>query len=181
VLAGCFFVAGSGITAGHAKTGDTVKSLEAFKVVQGVVTGSRCMNCHTVVGWPTQGDDQHRHTFNVMRGPDGRGAAGLRCATCHLDRNMDAANVPGAKDWHMAPVSMGWTGLTPRALCLALLDTSRNGGKSGEQLLEHLRSDPLVLWAWAPGGKRKPPEVSHAAFMKAAEAWVGSGAAGPAS
>ena len=37
-------------------------SVAAFRVVHSVVTHPRCMNCHTTVGWPTQGDDQRRHT-----------------------------------------------------------------------------------------------------------------------
>jgi monofunctional biosynthetic peptidoglycan transglycosylase len=63
----------------------------------------------------------------------------------------------------------------------ALLDKSRNGERSGAKVVEHFRSEALVLWAWAPGGKRKPPSVSHPAFVKAAETWIAAGAACPAS
>ena len=154
-------------------------SVAAFREVAKVLASPRCMNCHTTVAWPTQGDDRHRHTFNVLRGTDGAGPAGMRCSTCHQDRNQDAMSIPGAKNWRMASLSMGWTGLSPAALCKALLDPAKNGGRTGEKVIEHLRADPLVLWAWTPGGKRKPPEIAHAAFLAAAETWIKNGAACP--
>lgn len=154
-------------------------SVAAFRTMYSVLTHPRCMNCHTTVAWPTQGDRQVRHTFNVTRGPDGRGTPGMKCTTCHLATNQTAGNVPGAPDWHMAPLAMGWTGLTPAALCKALLDPARNGGRSGARVIEHLKGDPLVLWAWTPGGKRSVPPVLHAKFVEAAETWVRLGAACP--
>ncbi len=156
-------------------------SAAAFRVVYSVLTHPRCMNCHTTVNWPTQGERQVRHNFNVLRGPDGRGPAGMKCSTCHQEANQAVGNVPGAPDWHMAPVAMGWTGLGPAALCQALKDPARNGGRSGGQVIAHLKGDPLVLWAWAPGGKRSAPPVLHAKFVEAAEAWIRLGGACPAS
>lgn len=161
-------------------TADKAASAAAFLEAAKVLNHPRCMNCHTTVDWPTQGDDQHRHTFNVVRGPEGKGPAGMRCATCHQAQNQDSMNIPGAKDWHMAPLSMGWTGLSPAALCASLLDSKRNGGRSGAKVIEHTRADPLVLWAWAPGGKRKPPEMQHKTFVTALETWLKRGAHCPA-
>lgn len=154
-------------------------SVAAFREVAKVLNHPRCMNCHTTVAWPTQGDNRQRHTFNVVRGPDGFGPPGMRCTTCHQDKNQDAMNIPGAKNWHMAPISMGWTGLSPAQLCKALLDPTKNGGKTGEKVIEHMRSDPLVLWAWSPGAKRTTPELSHAKFVAAAETWIKKGAECP--
>ena len=159
---------------------DKAASVAAFLEAVKVFNHPRCLNCHTTVDWPTQGDDRHRHTFNVMRGPDGRGAPGMRCTNCHQDKNQDAMKIPGAKDWHMAPLSMGWTGLSPTALCAAVLDPKRNGGRTGEKVIEHTRADPLVLWAWTPDGARKPPDASHQAFVAALETWVKKGAHCPA-
>ena len=159
---------------------DDAASLKAFADVAKVLTHPRCMNCHTTTGWPTVGDDSHRHPFNVARGTDDRGAAGLHCATCHQDENQDTANIPGAKDWHMASLTMAWTGLSPGALCRALLDPKRNGGRTGDKVIDHMRADPLVLWAWAPGGKRAPPGLAHKDFIAAAETWIKNGAHCPA-
>ena len=151
-------------------------SAAAFREMAKVLASPRCMNCHTTVAWPTQGDDRHRHTFNVARGPDGGGPPGMRCTTCHQEKNQSAMNIPGAKNWRMASLTMGWTGLAPNALCKALLDPAKNGGRTGDKVIEHIKSDPLVLWAWAPGSNRKAPELAHAAFIAAAETWIKKGA-----
>ncbi len=166
-------------SSGAAKVPVESESVAAFRVVESVIAHPRCMNCHTTVGWPTQSDDRHRHMFNVLRGADGRGPMGMKCTTCHQDKNQVTANVPGAKDWHMAPLSMGWTGLTGSLLCKALLDPAKNGGRAGEKVIEHMRADPLVLWAWSPGPKRSVPPVSHNQFLAAAQTWIRKGAECP--
>ena len=159
------------VPAADAKDPSVAAFLEAVKVLN----HPRCMNCHTTANWPTQGEDQHRHTFSVVRGPDGRGPSGMRCANCH-----QAMSVPGAKDWRMAPLSMGWTGLSAGALCAQLSDPKQNGGRTGEKVIEHVRADALVLWAWTPGGKRKPPDLPHKAFVAALQTWLDKGAHCPA-
>lgn len=163
---------------GRAASTDEAASVAAFQTVAKVLNHPRCMNCHTTVAWPTQGDDRKRHAFNVARGTDDRGAAGLRCTTCHKDKNV--ANIPGAKDWHMAPLAQGWTDLTPGALCRALVDPKKNGNRTGAKIIEHLHADALVLWAWTPGAKRAAPPVSHKDFLAAAQTWIKTGAHCPA-
>ena len=59
------------------------EGLAAWQQIYSVVTHPRCLNCHTAKNYPEQGDDRHRHQFNVVRGPEGRGVPGLTCATCH--------------------------------------------------------------------------------------------------
>jgi hypothetical protein len=39
--------------------------------------------------------------------------------------------------------------------------------------------DPLVAWAWNPGGERQPPPVSHAEFAHQVRQWIDSGAVSP--
>ena len=57
--------------------------LAAWQQVYSVLTHPRCINCHTATNYPEQGDDRHRHLFNIVRGPGGKGVPGLNCATCH--------------------------------------------------------------------------------------------------
>lgn len=178
MFAGAFMLATIEIRSSATAADDKAASLAAFDTVAKVLTHPRCLNCHTSTAWPTQGDDRHRHMFNVVRGTDDKGAPAMRCASCHKDKNV--ANIPGAKDWHIAALSQAWTGLTPAALCQALLDPAKNGGLTGEQVVAHVRTAPLVLWAWAPGGNRTAPPVTHADFVKAAETWVKKGANCPA-
>lgn len=159
---------------------DRATSLAAFAQVASVLMSPRCQNCHTVSTFPTQGDDRHRHTMNVMRGSDGHGAAGLPCTTCHGRSNNAASGVPGAdEDWHLAPLGMGWQGLSGHELCQHLKDPGHNGGRTGAGVIEHLGT-PLVKWAWAPGTNadgvpRTTPPIGYDAFLAAARTWVAGG------
>jgi hypothetical protein len=163
---------------------DPAASLAAFARVAQVLKSPRCQNCHTVSGFPTQGDDRHRHQMNVMRGADGHGAAALHCATCHGKSNNPASGVPGADDdWHLAPLSMGWQGLSTRQLCLHLKDPQRNGQRTAAAVIDHLKTH-LVSWAWEPGTDahgvpRSVPPLSYADFLRAANSWVATGQACP--
>jgi hypothetical protein len=69
--------------------------LAAWQKVYSVLTTPRCINCHTATNYPEQGDDRHRHSFNVVRGPGGKGVPGLNCATCHQSANVIALVSPG--------------------------------------------------------------------------------------
>ncbi|OKO92184.1 hypothetical protein AC629_01085 [Bradyrhizobium sp. NAS80.1] len=160
------------------------ESRAAFAVVATVIGSPRCQGCHTQSEFPRQGDDQHRHLFNVMRGPDDGGALGLPCTTCHGQANNAASGVPGADEaWRLAPISMGWEGLTTADICRHLKDPVHNGRRIGEQVVDHLRTG-LVKWAWSPGtdahGRaRTTPSVPYFDFIAAAEMWVQTGEACP--
>jgi hypothetical protein len=54
-------------------------------------------------------------------------------------------------------------------------DPARNGRRTPAMLLEHMESEPLVLWAWHPGGNRTPPPLSHEAFVNEMKAWIAAG------
>ncbi len=147
----------------------------SFEPVAQVLMHPRCINCHQVEA-PRQGDLRLRHTQGVLRGPDGRGAPGMTCVACHQDANMADGRVPGAPKWHLAPLSMNWEGLGKGAICRQLKDPARNGGKRGAQaVVEHMKADPLVLWAWEPGAARTRPPMSHADFVAALQAWARDG------
>jgi len=165
-----------------AQTPASGSSEQLFKRMFVVLEHPRCMNCHTGEAFPRQGDDHHRHTMNVLRGPDDRGAAGLRCGTCHQSTNQSASGVPGAPDWHLAPVRMAWVGLTAGQLCRALRNPSL-GGMSPDQMLAHFNTG-LVRWAWEPGvnaqGRgRVTPSLSYDEFVSVTKLWIASGAACP--
>jgi hypothetical protein len=66
-------------------------------------------------------------------------------------------------------------GKSSKDLCEQLRDPKRNGGKTPEQLLEHVAKDPLVLWGWAPGTGRAPVPVPHEEFVRAMKAWIEGG------
>jgi hypothetical protein len=156
--------------------------LAAFETVRSVLQHPRCQNCHVPGDAPLQLDDGRVHALNVKRGPDGKGAPGLGCATCHGGANPPASfgprTPPGAPNWSLPPPrhKMVFAGLTSGALCKTVKDPRKNGGKDLAALTEHVAHDKLVLWGWQPGGDREPVPVPHADFMAAWNQWVAAGA-----
>ncbi|MEL6843612.1 MAG: hypothetical protein AAFP02_10385 [Bacteroidota bacterium] len=156
-------------------------SAEAFDVMMKVITHKRCLNCHPAGDQPRQGEDSHLHYFGVQRGEDGHGLDALQCSTCHQSENNLFSGVPGAPHWHLAPRSMAWEGMGRTEIAKAMLDRSKNGNRSLEEIEHHLTSDPLVLWAFDPGinnegEPREKPPVSKEEFIKAVKQWVAEGA-----
>jgi mono/diheme cytochrome c family protein len=171
---------------GQAAPPPAAKSAALFVHIATVLQSPRCMNCHTDTAhpFPRQGDDRHRHLFNVQRGPDGLGAPGLHCSTCHQPTNNVASGVPGAAGWRLAPLSMAWEGLSVAQICRELVDRTRNGGRDAAALADHFAHETLVNWAWSPGvdhnGRpRTPPPLSHDEFNRLVEGWLAAGMACP--
>ncbi|HVM68745.1 MAG TPA: hypothetical protein VM204_02790 [Gaiellaceae bacterium] len=155
------------------------RSAAIFVEASRVLLHPRCVSCHPAGDAPLQGDAATLHDPPVVRGDADEGAPGLECTSCHQDRNLELARVPGAPGWHLAPRSMAWQGRSPRTLCEQLKDPARNGGKSLEAIVEHAGHDPLVAWGWRPGHGRTPAPGSQGAFGALIGAWVEHGAACP--
>lgn len=160
---------------------DAVISAAAFEAMVPVLHHPRCMNCHSTGDFPRQGDDSHRHTMNVRRGPEGQGVAGLKCSTCHQDRNLVGEHMPpGAPDWHLPSSSeaMIWEGLSDLQLCELFKNPAQNGHRTVKQIVQHM-STPLVLWGWHPGDGRTPIPVPENEFLAKVADWASHGAACP--
>lgn len=71
---------------------------------------------------------------------------------------------------------MGWFRLTHAEIAEALLDPTKNGDRTFDDLLHHMSEEPLVLWAWNPEADRTPPPVSHEEFVQTLEEWLDAGA-----
>ena len=171
---------GGGSTAPASVTRD--EGLGAFETVRAVLQHPRCQNCHPPGDAPLQYDDGLPHGQLVTRGPEGKGVPGLECATCHRETNPPDSygpnQPPGAPNWHLPPAhtKMVFLGLSSSELCRMLKDPKNTGGKDLPALLEHVRSDPLVLWGWTPGVGRAPVSIPHAEFVRAFERWLAAGA-----
>ena len=160
---------------------DKQRAVALFTEAGKVIQHPRCVNCHPAGDRPMQGEDSRPHQPLVVRGDDGLGAIGMRCTTCHGPANFDSGRVPGHPTWHIAPIEMAWAGKSLREICEQIKDPKRNGGKSMEQLVEHMAEDTLVGWGWAPGVGREPAPGTQKEFGELIRAWVESGAACPAS
>lgn len=165
-----------------AQTTKDADSIRAFSAVASVLTSPRCLNCHVPNDGPLQGDDNHPHTMNVKRGPDGRGTPAMRCTNCHQDTNSQLPHAPpGRPDWRLPPPSLPlvWKGLSIAGICRSVKNPATNGGMSMAQLIEHVRDDPFVNWAWNPGPGRTLPAITHDEFVARFTEWVQTGAACP--
>lgn len=152
------------------------RSAALFEEMARVFQHPRCANCHPTDDRPRQGMAQVIHDPPVWRGPDGHGAAGSHCDTCHQEANSTVSRVPGAEGWHLAPVEMAWLGRSPAEICDQLKDPARNGQRSLEDLHTHLSEDPLVAWGWSPGTDRAPAPGTQAQLAALTRAWIDTGA-----
>lgn len=155
------------------------RSRALFLEASRVLTHPRCVNCHPDGDVPRQGMELALHDPPVRRGHEGRGVAGMECSSCHQDRNQPLTRVPGAPNWHLAPIEMAWVGRSAADICRQLKDPSRNGGKSLAQIVEHNARDELVGWGWAPGPGREPAPGTQEQFGAIVAAWVETGAECP--
>jgi hypothetical protein len=170
-----------------ARADDRDDALAAFETVRAVLQHPRCQNCHIPGDAPLQLDDGRVHGQNVKRGPDGHGAPGFPCSTCHATANPPASYgphvPPGAPTWHLPPprTKMVFIGLSSAELARTLKDPKATGGKDLPALLEHVAHDKLVLWGWDPGVGRAPVSVPHAEFVAKFKRWIDAGAPVPGS
>lgn len=155
------------------------RSRALFLEASRVLLHPRCSNCHPDGDVPAQGMEMRPHQPPVTRGPEDRGVVGMQCMSCHQDRNVELARVPGAPNWHLAPRQMAWVGKRPRQICEQMKDPKRNGGKSLEQIIEHNAHDALVGWGWSPGHDREPAPGTQEQFGAIVAAWVETGAECP--
>ncbi len=157
--------------------------------IYSVLSSPRCLNCHTMTDFPRQTDLRYAHIYGVMRGPDDRGLPQLRCDSCHGAMNNPVTGIPGAPNWHTAPLSMAWesaprVALSSSALCARLKDKARNGNRDLAALEHHIATDHLVLWGWSPGSRpngdnRLTPPLSHEQFVQDFKEWTAEGAPCP--
>jgi hypothetical protein len=191
VTASAFLLASS--LAAHAAAGNSLAAPEDFALISNVaersaalftelgkvLTSPRCLNCHPAGDRPRQGDGGRLHQPPVFRGADGFGVASMRCGSCHGSVNFAPGRMPGHPAWHLAPEGMGWEGKTLGAICRQVSDPERNGGRSLADLVEHIGSDTLVGWAWAPGYGRTPAPGTQKEAGRLVKAWIDAGAACP--
>jgi hypothetical protein len=155
------------------------RSIALFEEAGRVLQHPRCVNCHPATERPLQTEAMRPHQPLVVRGPDGHGAPGMACNTCHRAANYDPARVPGHPQWHLAPASMAWEGRTLGEICEQIKDPARNGGKDMAALIHHMAEDSLVGWGWSPGEGRESAPGTQKEFGDLIKAWAATGAACP--
>jgi hypothetical protein len=162
-------------------TNTGARSAAIFTEAGKVLTSARCVNCHPAGDRPLQADAGRLHQPPVERGAAGFGSMNAPCGMCHKNTNFDPAGMPGHEGWHLAPREMAWQGKTVAEICVQVKDPARNGGRTLEQIHEHLAKDTLVGWAWAPGFGRTPAPGTQQQLGALIDAWIKTGAVCPTS
>lgn len=160
------------------------RSVALFAEAGKVLQHPRCLNCHPADRRPTQGDDLHPHSPPMHAGDANHGPPGMACNACHGTGNVATLgdgirSVPGDAHWSLAPASMAWQGLSLGDICRQLKDLERNGNRNLAKIHEHMTTDHLVGWAWAPGAGRTPAPGSQVRFGELIQAWIDTGAECP--
>jgi hypothetical protein len=165
----------------------TERAVAMFEEAGKVIQHPRCVNCHPAGDSPLQGMTMQQHQPPVVRGDSNIGAPGMMCGTCHGAANVEVVgqaetlkSIPGHPLWHLAPIEMAWEGKSLGFICEQIKDPARNGGKTLEEIVEHMAHDSLVGWGWAPGEGREPVPGAQDVFGELIRRWPADGAACPA-
>lgn len=181
LLVGMLFASNSSIFKNEYVNIGQSETKDAFNTMMQVISHERCVNCHPSDNRPKQGDNGRSHYFNIVRGTNDNSFESSKCATCHQMENNLYSGVPGAPNWALAPKTMAWQGLTKYQIAEAMLNKSKNGNRSHEELIHHLTEDKLVLWAFNPGinqdgVERTKPIISEEEYKAAVKEWFENGA-----
>ena len=160
--------------------------LNAWDKIYSVLSHPRCANCHVgednIPMWAGDDYDQDRpHGMNINAGESRIGAEAIQCSTCHTDTNNTIPHgAPGAGTiWHLPPVEFAWFGKTSNHICEQIKDKNRNGDRTLEDLVDHMKHDLLVDWGWNPGAGRKTPPITKEQTIEYFETWTAEGAPCP--
>ena len=162
----------------------TEQGLEAWQRVFEVASHPRCANCHVgesdrpMWSGPSYGKTRY-HGMNIQAGESRIGIETVPCSTCHTTKLEDwkaADTVPHSAprvnmDWMLAPIEADWFGKDTDFICQQMRDPERNGGRTFEELAEHLGHDVILHWAWEPGGNREPAPYSLQDHINDLLAW----------
>ncbi len=166
------------------------EALAAWQKVYEVFSHPRCANCHVpednIPRWsgPSYGLTQGEwlnHGINITGGESRIGAESIPCMACHQSTNAELPHAPpGAPTWRLAPVEMVWWKKSSQEICQQIKDPKRNGGRSLQEVADHIGHDALVQWGWAPGPGREPAPYSSEEVVNFLESWRVAGAPCPA-
>ena len=165
----------------------TQRSIALFEEAGKVIQHPRCVNCHPAGDSTSARHDDAPASAAGVRGDSDIGVPGMMCGTCHGAANVDVVgqsetlkSIPGHPEWHLAPIEMAWEGKPLGAICEQIKDPARNGGKTLDQIVEHMAEDSLVGWGWNPGAVASR-FLAQEIFGELIRRWAADGAACPPS
>ena len=164
------------------------EGLAAWDKAFEVFSHPRCVNCHVPDDnkprWsgPSYATKGPYHGMGIVADDTRKRAAGLPCSACHTKQNLPfPGGAPGAPHWALAPVEMVWWEKSSAEICEQIKDPERNGGRTVEEVADHVGNDELVAWGWSPGPGRQPAPHSAAETVAFLLEWQSAGAPCPSS
>ncbi len=161
--------------------------LAAWERIYAVVSHPRCANCHVderhVPMWSDALTGEREHGMYVAGGDSRMGAETMPCVTCHRTSSEHNVMPHGAPHtghpWMLAPVEFAWYGKDSQSICEQMRDPSRNGGRDGDGLVEHIVHDAelkaFIVWGFNPGGGREPAPGTMQAHLDDMVTWTAAG------
>lgn len=145
----------------------TEQGLEAWARIYEVASHPRCSNCHVgesdqpMWSGPSYGKTRP-HGMNIRAGESRIGIETIPCSTCHTATQIEGRHTAPGVDgpWQLAPAAAAWFGKSSAEICNQLRDPERNGGRTFSELAGHIGHDPILRWAWNPGGNRQSAPYS---------------------
>ena len=174
-----------GMVSAHETLVSKTDGLAAWDRIFEVVSHPRCANCHTgpsdrpMWSGPSYGETRV-HGMNIRAGESRIGAEFIPCRTCHVTSETASNDTPHsapqvADAWRLAPVEAHWFGQSSDDICRQLRDPERNGGRTVEDLADHLDHDVILHWAWSPGGGREPAPYNLDIHIRDLRIWGNAG------
>ena len=162
--------------------------LAAWDDIYAVFSHPRCANCHVdesntpMWSGPSYGETRP-HGMNINGGQSRIGVETIPCSTCHTQSTEfdSAPHAPprAGHPWMLAPVEFTWFGKDTASVCKQVRDPARNGGRSAEDLVQHIIHDAeikaFITWGFNPGGDREPAPGSLQEHLDDMIAWTSAG------
>ena len=97
--------------------------------------------------------------MNIIAGESRISVENTPRSTCHVYRegNNDVPHAAPhiAMKWQLAPIEADWFEKTSKEVCTQFRDAKQSGGRTMVELAEYMNQDPILHWAWNPGGGRE--------------------------
>ncbi|MEL7538805.1 MAG: hypothetical protein AAFM91_17295 [Pseudomonadota bacterium] len=164
------------------------RGVAAWARIYNVVSHPRCANCHVdasnVPMWtgPSYGKPRP-HGMNIAAGASRVGAETVPCTSCHITSRAPNSTPHAAPHaghpWMLAPVEFVWFGKDSVSICEQMRDPSRNGGRDGDGLVQHVLHDAeqhaFITWSFSPGGGREPAPGTLQQHLNDMVVWTAAG------
>lgn len=143
-----------------------LKEKTVWSQIKRVMKHNNCTNCHKIGTTNGPNSTQNQQVKDRLTGLNHPGAeSNSPCETCHNPVNVLSGNPPDAfpGTWDSAPTGQDFSRMSNTQLCNAAKEMV-----NGHSAQEHLKRDPLILWAIRGGNV---PRQNDSGFFRRSPAY----------